>query len=233
MSDRHLSSEDLVESPEGTAAAHLAGCPICAERRRLLLEVRATIETLDRAAPPPRGALELLERAAQREQQRRRRWAWFALAAAAMGVAVAIVLGVRARTSQPFADAFMDEIALDHLHYVRHPSPAQFTGSREELARWFAPTLGHPMRLASLEATEYIGGRNCWLRGKYAALVLADRASHRLSLFDIPAVAPRRAACGSAQGVRVCAIPDPDGGARVIVGDLPDAEMMRLLVESI
>jgi hypothetical protein len=127
----------------------------------------------------------------------------------------------------------MDEIALDHLHYVNHPNPAQFSGSREELARWFAPTLGHPMRLASLEATDYIGGRNCWLRGKYAALVLAERANHRLSLFDIPAVPPRRPACGSAQGVRVCAIPDPDGGARVIVGDLPDAEMMRLLGESI
>jgi len=89
------------------------------------------------------------------------------------------------------------------------------------------------MRLARLEATEMLGGRNCYLNGKYAALVLAVRAQHRLSLFGIPSVTARRVGCATAQGVRVCAIADPDGGSRVLAGDSPEDEMMRLLAESL
>lgn len=195
--------------------------------------VRAALGRLPRTAAPPAAAIALLERAARSERALRRRFRVAVLAAVTVVVAIGAVAVAGRRTADPFPAPFMDEIALDHLHYAQRTNGAQFSGPREDLARWFAPTLGHPMRLRPVEATDYHGGRNCWLRGKYAALVFAERAQHRLSLFEIPEVSPRRAACGISQGVRVCAVPDPDGGSRVLVGDLPEPEMMRLLSESI
>jgi hypothetical protein len=227
--ERHISSEALAESLDAAGEAHLAKCERCLAQRDALLSVRRAIGAMPRVAAPPNEAVAMLRDVARRA--RRTRIAGATAVAVAL-VALAVVV-LRSRSNAPFSSTFMDEIALDHLHYKDNPSPAQYSGSRDEVAAWFASTLGHPMRLSRLEATDILGGRNCYLHGKYAALVLAERAHHRLSLFDIPSVSVRRAGCASAQGVRLCAIPDPDGGSRVLAGDLPEEEMMRLLAESL
>lgn len=226
--DPHVATERLADSLDAIAGAHVERCPKCRAQRDALVAVRSAIGDLDRAAAPPPEVARALRGVARRAVARR---VALVLLAAALVALVVVAAGVR--KTAPFQSSFMDEIALDHLHYRDHPTPAQFTGTRDEVAAWFAPTLGHPMRLAPLEATEIIGGRNCYLHGKYAALVLAERARHRLSLFDIPGVEAQRAGCATAQGVRVCAIADPDGGSRVLAGDLPEEEMMRLLAESL
>jgi hypothetical protein len=83
-----------------------------------------------------------------------------------------------------------------------------------------------------LEAATVVGGKRCRIGGEWSALIWLERAGRWLSLFSMPQDAVATRGCVRASGVNVCGVADPQGGSRVLAGTLPDAEMLRLLDES-
>jgi hypothetical protein len=194
--------------------------------------MRDAIKGLKREAPPSPAAVSLLDEAARRPGIRSRR---LALAIAAFmvlaGLAVFFVVGTRPRA--PLPPPLVDELALDHLHYEHKVEAAEVRGDPATIASWFSGRLGFAPHLGNLEATSVEGAKPCRIAGKWTALVWLERAGHWLSLFTMPEQMAYGRGCARAQGVRVCAVPDPSGGARVLVGDLPPEEMLRLADESL
>jgi hypothetical protein len=129
-------------------------------------------------------------------------------------------------------EALAQELALDHLHYERNASAAEVSGDSERIEKYFARELNRPPRLAALEGTELVGGKRCRIGGEWSALVWLERAGHWLSFFSMPQDAVASRGCTHTQGINVCGIPDPRGGSRVLAGNLPQVEMLRLLDES-
>ncbi len=194
-------------------------------------KIRAALKTLPREAEVPAAALALLE-GERRSRRRRRR---FALAAAALAALVAITAGVWvvARPRLPVPRDLADELALDHLHYEHHAEAAEVRGDPAAVSAYFAHKLGFAPHYGAIEAATLLGAKPCRIAGKWTALLWLDRAGHWLSLFTMPEHDIRGRGCTTAEGVRVCSVPDPSGGARVLVGDLPESEMLRLASESL
>lgn len=232
MRDAHLREEELLGPATAAREEHLRACASCSRRMADQDRVRTAIGDLEREAPPPAAALALLEGAADRRSTR----AWRPLLAAALVVAMAVVAASAwklGRTAAPLPAPVVDELALDHLHYEHRTDAAAIKGDQGLIASWFAGRLGFTPHLGALEAVTLEGAKPCRIAGKWTALVWLERAGHWLSLFTMPEQVARGRGCASAEGVRVCASPDPRGGARVLVGDLPEAEMMRLVEESL
>jgi hypothetical protein len=124
------------------------------------------------------------------------------------------------------------EIALDHLHYEHRPEAAEVAGPADEVGAYFERTLRRRPHLAQIEAATVIGGRRCRIGGEWSALIWLERAGRWLSLFALPQEAVQARGCVETSGVNVCGTTDPSGGSRVLAGNLPDAEMLRLLDES-
>jgi hypothetical protein len=137
------------------------------------------------------------------------------------------------RRPGPLPAPVVDELALDHLHYAHKVDGASVRGDPPTIATWFQSELGFSPHLGALEATSIEGAKPCRIAGKWTALVWLDRAGHWLSLFAMPEHRADGRGCAEAEGVRVCASPDPHGGARVLVGDLSEEEMLRLVDDSL
>lgn len=226
----HIAVEDLAEPLTKSQQEHVALCPLCNGRRQVLLEVRRSVGALPRAAEVPVATMALLDGQVRARRLPRR---FVALAAAAvMAVAAAVLLLPMARRSALDAP-LAEEIALDHLHYERRLEAAEVRGTPDEIAGFFERTLSRRPHFAELEATSLLGGKRCRIGGRWSALVWLDRAGRWLSLFALPQDAVRRRGCTRAAGVNVCAARDPAGGSRVLAGNLPDAELLRLLDESL
>jgi hypothetical protein len=73
----------------------------------------------------------------------------------------------------------------------------------------------------------------CRIGGKDATRTSLERDGHRLSLFSMRDPTPAGSGCVDALGVRVCAAADPLGGTRALVGDLPEAQMLGIVDESL
>lgn len=236
-STEHLRDEDLAEALTRAQQRHVDHCPGCAHRRSAILAVQEAVRALPRTAEPPAAALALLEdpASARRPWWRRRRRPVL-LGAAVLGVSIAatviLVLGLRAHHRTPMDDDLAQEIALDHLHYERDTGAAEVSGGADRIGDYFAQTLDRRPHLAPLEAATLVGGKRCRIGGEWSALIWLERAGHWLSLFSMPQDAVARRGCVHASGVNVCGIPDPHGGSRVLAGNLPDSEMLRLLDES-
>ena len=225
----HLQDEELLDTLADAHVEHLRVCARCRDRRTSQERVRDAVKQLDREAPPPASATALLERASHRRPRR-----WHALSLVAALVAAVVFAGWSARRSKtPLPAPVIDELALDHLHYEHKTDAAEVRGDTATIAAWFSAKLGFAPHVGALEATSVDGARPCRIAGKWTALMWLDRAGHRLSLFTMPEQLSDRRGCASAQGVHVCAAPDPRGGARVLVGDLPEGEMLRLVDESL
>jgi len=206
-------------------------CALCRDRRRSLLDVRRAVGALPRGAEVPVAVAALLDGPA-RARRPTRRVAALLLAAGLL----ALVLGVALRRGgarRVMAASLAQEIALDHLHYERRIDAAEVRGTRGEVVGFFERTLLRRPRIADLEATRLLGGKRCRIGGRWSALVWFDRAGHWLSLFALPQDAVVSRGCARASGVNVCGARDPEGGARVLAGDLPDDELLRLLDESL
>ncbi len=230
----HLRDEDLGDALTRSQQHHVDTCSRCAHRRSTVLAVQEAVRSLPRTAEPPASALALLE-----EPRRPRRLLWTSrkrwLVAASLAAAAAmLVIALRRehRDRGPMGDDLAQEIALDHLHYERNSRAAEVTGDSDRIESYFAETLHRRPNVAPLEGTELIGGKRCRIGGEWSALVWLERAGHWLSLFSMPQDAVATRGCTRASGVTVCGIPDPYGGSRVLAGNLPDAEMLRLLDES-
>ncbi|MGH7271098.1 MAG: hypothetical protein ACREJ3_11770 [Polyangiaceae bacterium] len=228
----HLRDEDLADALTRAQEAHVDHCTECANRRSTTLAVQEAVRALPRAAEPPASALALLEHpgSARPWRRRTRRIVLGALAAAALAASVLVAL--RLQHHAPMSPALAEEIALDHLHYENKTQAAEVSGSTEQIDAYFTRTLQRDPRLAPLEATTLLGGKRCRIGGQWSALVWLERAGHWLSLFSMPQDAVARRGCVREAGVNVCGIRDPNGGARVLAGNLPNAEMLRLLDES-
>lgn len=232
----HLPDERLIEAgARGEEAAnHLETCAECRVRRDAALEVRGAIAKLDRQAPAPPEAIALLLRAEEERPRAKARWARRAALGIGAAALASLVFAWATRRSprQPLSRPLVDEIALDHLHYERRVEAAEVRGEPAELSAFFEDRIGFSPRLSAVEATTLAGGKACRIGGEWTALVWLERAGHWLSLFVMPGAEPSGRGCAESQGVRVCAVPDPGGGARVVVGALPPAEMLRLAEES-
>lgn len=200
------------------------------ERDDAQARVRDAIRLLDREAPPPAAALALLDSAKRRRSRRAR---LVAFAAASLLIAASVVALQRRAHATPLPAPVVDELALDHLHYEHRVDAAAVRGDRSTIASYFGEHLGFAPHYGELEATTFEGAKPCRIAGKWTALAWLDRAGHWLSLFTMPEQVAQGRGCATAEGVRVCASPDPRGGARVLVGDLPEPEMLRLVDESL
>lgn len=229
MKPTHLREEDLL-SPTARDEAHLRSCDACAARRETQSAVASALRALPRASTVPPAALALLQ--AKRWAQRSGRRAFAVGFAAALSISVASVVMV-SRSRRQVPSELADEIALDHLHYEHRRSAAEVRGDPAAIASYFKAKLGFSPHYGPIEAATFEGGKSCRIGGKWTALAWLERAGHWLSLFAMPEhdLGPR--GCAVAHGLRVCAAPDPRGGARVLVGDLSEAELLRLLDESL
>lgn len=230
-SNAHLRDHELLEPTTRAHEEHLASCAACRQRRDVQVTVRGAVKLVDREAPPSPAALALLQEAASKPSGRR--WVLM-IAAAALVVSATLVLFLKERRQQaPFPAPLVEELALDHLHYQHNVEAAEVRGDPATIASWFAGKLGFAPHLGAMEATSLEGAKPCRIAGKWTALVWLDRAGHWLSLFTMPEQIAYARGCASAQGVRVCAVPDPRGGSRVLVGDLSPEELLRLADESL
>lgn len=226
----HLRDEDLLE-PSTSGKTHLDTCSVCSARREAQLAVRGALRALPREAEVPAAAVALLAARRSRSRSWRRALA-LGLAAAAMMLAVGAWLVVR-RPHRPVPADLADELALDHLHYEHHVDAAEVRGDPATISSYFDRKLGFAPHYGALEAATFEGAKPCRIAGKWTALAWLDRAGHWLSLFTMPQHEVLARGCTSAEGVRVCGAPDPRGGARVLVGDLSEAEMLRLVDDSL
>lgn len=226
----HLRDEDLIE-PSASGEAHLATCISCSSRRDAQLAVRAAIHALPREAEVPQAALALLD--AKRAASRSWRRAIVVGCAAAAALVVIGTWAVLRRPHRPLPDDVADELALDHLHYEHHIDAAEVRGDPAAISAYFGRKLGFSPHYGPIEAATFEGAKPCRIAGKWTALAWLDRAGHWLSLFTMPDHEVRERGCTTVEGVRVCGAPDPRGGARVLVGDLSETEMLRLLDESL
>lgn len=226
----HLGDEELLGPHTNEEHVHLGVCSSCSQRKSNQEWIRAAIRDLDRTAPAPPDAVALLAEAAAPSPLRR---LWLTGTAVALaGIVAATVWAVR-RPLAPLPAPVVDELALDHLHYEHKTDAAAVKGNEATIASYFTDKLGFSPHLGPLEAVTIEGAKPCRIAGHWTALVWLDRAGHWLSLFTMPQQIADGRGCSRAEGVLVCASPDPRGGARVLVGDLPQPEMMRLLKESL
>jgi hypothetical protein len=226
----HLRDDELLDPP-AWAKTHLEKCDGCSARRASQLSVRSALRALPREADVPPTALVLLD--AQRRRQRSLRRVHVASLVASALVAVAGILLFARHRGGPLPADLADELALDHLHYEHHVEQAAVRGDPATISAYFGMKLGFAPHYGSLEAVTFEGAKPCRIAGKWTALAWIERAGHWLSLFTMPEHVAYRRGCAPAQGVRVCAVPDPSGGARVLVGDLPAEELLRLADESL
>lgn len=230
----HLREEDLGDALTRAQQAHVDHCPECAHRRSTILAVQEAVRALPRTAEPPAAALALLENPANA----RRPWSkWHKVSvllgsAAAAAAAVVLFVALRSDDRAPMKNDLAEEIALDHLHYEHNTNAAEVSGTTNQIGDFFEQTLKRRPHLASIEAATVVGGKRCRIGGEWSALVWLERAGRWLSLFSMPQDAVARRGCVREVGVNVCGIRDPSGGSRVLAGNLPDAEMLRLLDES-
>lgn len=229
----HLRDEELGEALTRAQQHHVDQCPDCAHRRSTILAVQEAVRALPRTAEPPAAAMALLDtpKAAERSWSKRRKWGLLAGSAAAV-VAVALFATLRPGHRVAMNEALAQQIALDHLHYEHNSNAAEVKGSSEQIGDYFAQTLKRRPHLAPLEAATVVGGKRCRIGGEWSALIWLERAGRWLSLFSMPQDVVARRGCVHASGVNVCGVSDPQGGSRVLAGNLPDAEMLRLLDES-
>jgi hypothetical protein len=230
MKTEHLRDAELLE-PTVPQAAHVATCEDCRRRQEVQRRVRTAVQALDRHAPPSPVALLLLKEASSAARRRTR-----ALRAAAVACIVACVawfVGRGRSPREPFSAPLVDELALDHIHYLHKPEAAEVRGDPAVISAWFAGRLGFAPHLGNLEAASIEGAKSCRIGGSWTALVWLERAGHWLSLFSMPEHDAKTRGCAIAQGVRVCAVRDPRGGSRVVIGDLPPDELLRLADESL
>lgn len=227
----HLKDEELGDELNRGQQRHVDQCPDCARRRSTISAVQQAVRALPRVAQPPAAAMALLEdpATARRPPPSRLQWS----VAAGLVMAVALLGLLRASPRAAMNDALAQEIALDHLHYEHNTSAAEVSGTREQIDDYFAKTLAHRPHLAPLEATTMVGGKRCRIGGEWSALIWLERAGRWLSLFSMPQDAVTGRGCVRASGVNVCGVSDPHGGSRVLAGNLPDAELLRLLDESL
>jgi hypothetical protein len=230
--DAHLRDEELADEPSPEREAHLRGCAACRQRREAQLAVRLALRALSRDAAVPAAVRALLE-TQKRATRVRRLLVASAFAALLVAAAASVLVGMTRRPSTPMPSPLVDELALDHIHYEHRADLAEVRGDPAILSSYFGSRLGFAPHYGTLEAANFEGGKPCRIAGKWTALVWLDRAGHWLSLFAMPEHHADRRGCALAEGVRVCASPDPRGGARVLVGDLPEEEMLRLVDESL
>ena len=231
----HLRDEELGDALNRAQQRHMDQCRDCAHRRSTILAVQEAIHALPRTAEPPAKAMALLEGpTVARARPRWSRARWGVVVGSAVAVAAAVVLFTMIRSDHRAAmnDELAQEIALDHLHYEHNTNAAEVSGSPDQIGDYFAQTLQRRPHLASLEAATVLGGKRCRIGGEWSALIWLERAGRWLSLFSMPQDAIASRGCVRASGVNVCGVVDPHGGSRVLAGNLPDAEMLRLLDES-
>ena len=226
----HLRDEDLIES-SASGEAHLKTCSTCSARREAQVAVRAALQALPREAEVPASALALLD--AKRSRSRSWRRAIVCSFAATAAVLAAFAWFVVRHPHRPLPADLADELALDHLHYEHHLDAAEVRGDPATISAYFGQKLGFSPHYGPIEAATFEGAKPCRIAGKWTALAWLDRAGHWLSLFTMPEHDIRARGCTTVEGVRVCGAPDPRGGARVLVGDLSEAEMLRLVDESL
>ncbi len=230
----HVENEALYDELTLAQRDHVALCTECAQRHRTALAVKTAVAALPREAPASAAVLALLEaKAAESRWRWPRQRPWFALAAAATVLAaVYLVVVSQPRQRPPMNHELAQEIALDHLHYENNSNAAEITGSLGQIDDFFAQTIKRRPRLALLEAANVVGGKRCRIGGEWSALIWLERAGRWLSLFSMPQDAIASRGCMRAAGVNVCGVGDPHGGSRVLAGNLPEPEMLRLLDES-
>lgn len=229
----HLRDEDLIDPPT-SGKAHVETCNACSARRDAQLAVRAALRTLPHEAELSASALALLVAKGSASRSWRRALV-LGLAAAATLLAIGAIgawLFVRG-PHRPLPADLADELALDHLHYEHHVDAAEVRGDPATISAYFGQKLGFAPHYGAMEATTFEGAKPCRIAGKWTALAWVDRAGHWLSLFTMPEHEVRERGCTSAESVRVCGAPDPRGGARVLVGDLSELEMLRLVDDSL
>lgn len=236
VDDRHLHEEALTEPLTRAQQRHVGRCHACSARRTNALRVQEATAALPRIAEPSPRLLALLdhELTDQRHAWRvsRRTFAW---AMVAIGLCAALVVSwwtARREFDAPMKEALAQQVALDHLHYERRTQAAEVSGTLDEIADYFARTLSRRPRLSPVEATTIVGGKRCRIDGHWSALVWIERADRWLSLFSLPHDVVASRGCVRSSGVNVCGVADVAGGSRLLVGSLPDAEMLRLLDES-
>lgn len=234
--DRHLPEDALTEPLARAQQRHVARCRACSARRANALNIREAIAGLPRVAEPSAHLLALLEHElhGQRPPPRlpRRTWGWAMVAVSACAALVASWWMLSPELDAPMKESLAQQVALDHLHYQGNAQAAEVSGTLDQIADYFARTLHRRPRLSHVEATNVMGGKRCRIDGQWSALVWIERADRWLSLFSLPHDVVANRGCLRASGVNVCGVADVAGGSRLLAGNLPDAEMLRLLDES-
>lgn len=208
--------------------AHLSACEPCRSRLASLRALKHAIARLPSREEPPgaiRAHVEALRLGRSRFGRRRA-----LVPAVAAVVALAVVAAYALRRADRTA-RLADDLVADHVSSVPEVRLAEIASSdREAIARFFADHLPFPVAVPAIPGAEILGARLCKIEGRRVELLFYRREDRTLSLFvtDSPIAGGE---CWAARGHHVCG--RRQGGiTMLLVGQLPAAELRRLLEES-
>ncbi|WP_373044388.1 anti-sigma factor family protein [Vulgatibacter sp.] len=236
-----LNDELLGEVIDGVAAAatlaHLENCDACSERVEAMQGLGALLRAVplarERAPAAVVGTLRGLEAGASSEG--RRRWrAFTGFVAAAAAAAVLVV----SPTGGGVPVALADEAVSHHLRSFANGTAWEMESTDPaQVASWLSTGLGQEVQVPTRPGLELVGARRCSLFGERAgAVIYRDVAGTAVTMFvPAPGSAAERACeravgeCSQARdGQTVCVVEGEDGSPRVLVGELPAAQLCQV-----
>jgi anti-sigma factor RsiW len=221
---------DGVAEPE--ALAHTASCADCAGR---LAEMRALGDALrglpmaaERAPASMAATLRGLEAGASTAGRRR----WKSLVTFVAATAAAAVL-VISPTGDGISQALADEAVSRHLRAFANGTVCEVESADPiQLEAWLAQTQGRRIDVPLQAGVELVGARRCSLFGEAASAVVYRSGEASVTMFVPRPGSEAERACARAvgecrearDGQTVCVVASA-GGPRLVVGELPAAEL--------
>lgn len=218
------------------ALAHYAACVACQQFFRTEADLSARLRRLAATPAPARLRARILATldAESVTATARRRARWFAGTGAVLLAAAAAIALLVGPGPEP---ATIASPLVQHARVPLDEAQSITSSNVDDVERWFAETMGHPVAVLNITDAYLVGGRVATLDGSRAAVVVYLYHGMPLTYFALPTndvmgvpVRGDQVMATSVDGYEV-ALWTEDGKARAVVAPMPRAEVMDVAKE--